>query len=121
MGKYSTMYNEVNWSKRIYSNGKNTERRTFEMGLSSGLVVALGLGTVFVGLVSIIVLCYIMSAIVKLFEKGKKKEQAAGVQTVNNNAPIANKQELVAISCAVIAEELGTDVKNIKVVSFKRA
>ena len=34
--------------------------------------------------------------------------------------PIQNKQELVAASCAVIEEELGTDVKNIKVLSFKR-
>ena len=90
------------------------------MDISSGLVVVLGLGTVFVGLISIIVLCYIMSAIVKAFEKGSKKEQAPSVQAENNNATIANKQELVAISCAVIAEELGTDVKNIKVLSFKR-
>ncbi len=90
--------------------------------LSSALVVGLGIGTVFVGLISIIVLCYIMSAIVKLFEKGNKKEKAPSVQTnaVSSNAPIANKQELVAASCAVIAEELGTDVKNIKVLSFKR-
>ena len=88
--------------------------------LSSGMVVGLGIGTVFVGLISIIVLCYIMSAAVKFFEKGMKSEQAPGVQASANNAPIANKQELVAASCAVIAEELGTDVKNIKVLSFKR-
>ena len=83
-------------------------------------VVGLGLGTVFVGLIAIIVLCYIMSAIVKLFEKGKKKENSQNVQVPSNNARIANKQELIAASCAVIAEELGTDVKNIKVLSFKR-
>ena len=90
------------------------------MEISSGLVVALGMGTVFVGLIAIIVLCYIMSAVVRFFEKGKKIEQAPSVQAAANNAPIANKQELVAASCAVIAEELGTDVKNIKVLSFKR-
>ena len=89
--------------------------------VSSGLVVGLGVGTVFVGLIAIIVLCYIMSAIVKLFEKGNKKEQGTSVPANQNNAPIPNKQELVAVSCALIAEELGTDVKNIKVVSFKRA
>lgn len=88
--------------------------------ISSGLVVGLGIGTVFVGLIAIIVLCYIMSAVVKLFEKGNKKEQVSSVQANQNNAPIANKQEIVAASCAVIAEELGTDVKNIKVLSFKR-
>ncbi len=90
------------------------------MELSSGMVVGIGIGTVFVGLISIIVLCYIMSAIVKLFEKGNKKEKAPSVQVAANNAPIDNKQELVAVSCALIAEELGTDVKNIKVLSFKR-
>ena len=88
------------------------------MEVSSGLVVGLGIGTVFVGLIAIIVLCYIMSAVVKVFEKGKKSEAVA--PTPANNAPIQNKQELIAASCAVIAEELGTDVKNIKVTSFKR-
>ena len=90
------------------------------MEISSGLVMGLGIGTVFVGLIAIIVLCYIMSAVVKLFEKGKKQEKAQSVQPAQTNAPILNKQEIVAATCAVIAEELGTDVKNIKVLSFKR-
>ena len=85
---------------------------------SSALVVGLGLGTVFVGLISIIVLCYIMSALCKTFSKGT--EQAPSAVTSVSNQPIANKQELVAASGAVIAEELGTEVKNIKVLSFKR-
>ena len=88
--------------------------------VSSALVVGLGIGTVFVGLIAIIVLCYIMSAIVKLFEKGKKPEAAGNTAPAAGNAPIANKQELVAACCAVIAEEIGTDVKNIRVKSFKR-
>ena len=89
--------------------------------VSSALVVGLGIGTVFVGLISIIVLCYIMSAIVKLFEKGNKdKGTQKVVAPAASNAPIANKQEIVAASCAVIAEELGTDAKNIRVKSFKR-
>lgn len=90
------------------------------MEVSSGLVVGLGIGTVFVGLIAIIVLCYIMSAVVKVFEKGKKAEDAPKTSKAANNAPIQNKQEIIAASCAVIAEELGTDVKNIKVTSFKR-
>ena len=89
--------------------------------VSSALVVGLGIGTVFVGLITIIVLCYIMSAVCKLFEKGKKSETVQkAVTPAASNAPIANKQEIVAASCAVIAEELGTDVKNIRVLSFKR-
>ncbi len=88
--------------------------------VSSALVVGLGIGTVFVGLIAIIVLCYIMSAVCKLFEKDNKSEAVGKPAPALNNAPIANKQELVAASCAVIAEELGTDVKNIRVKSFKR-
>ncbi|MBQ7986429.1 MAG: OadG family protein [Clostridia bacterium] len=90
--------------------------------ISSLMVTGLGVGTVFVGLIAIIVLCYIMSAAVKLFEKGSKKESAPAQVSAPapSNAPIANKQEIVAASCAIIAEELGTDAKNIKVKSFKR-
>ena len=89
--------------------------------VSSALVVGLGMGTVFVGLVAIIVLCYIMSALVKFFEKGKKTNDVqSAVAPVQSNGPIPNKQELVAACCAVIAEELGTEANNIKVKSFKR-
>ena len=88
--------------------------------ISSALVVGLGIGTVFVGLISIIVLCYIMSALVKLFEKGKKTESVQKAAPLASNAPIANKQEIVAACCAVIAEELGTEANNIRVKSFKR-
>ena len=86
--------------------------------VSSALVVGLGIGTVFVGLIAIIVLCYIMSAVCKLFEKGSKTEEAP--KSAPSNAPIQNKQEIVAACCAVIAEELGTEANNIKVKSFKR-
>ncbi len=89
--------------------------------VSSALVVGLGIGTVFVGLIAIIVLCYIMSAMVKLFEKGKKVEETQKVAApAPSNGPIQNKQEIVAACSAVIAEELGTEAKNIRVKSFKR-
>lgn len=90
--------------------------------LSSALVVGLGIGTVFAGLIAIIVLCYLMSAVCKLFEKGKKQEEAtkATAPVHSSSAPIRNKQEIVAACCAVIAEELGTEANNIKVLSFKR-
>lgn len=79
---------------------------------SNLLVVCLGMGTVFVGLVCLIAICMVTSLIVRMFEKGKSdmlKEQE-----------ISNKQEIVAAVCTVIAEEIGTEAKNIKVISFKR-
>ena len=96
------------------------------MEVSNGLVIALGLGIVFIGLVAIIAICYIMGFVCKLFVKPEAKKPlqqvpaAAPVASRANNAPIANKQEIIAGVCAVIAEELGTDVSNIRVTSFKR-
>ena len=95
------------------------------MELSNTFVVLLGLGTVFVGLVCIVFLCMIMSAFVRTFSKNNNdaKKTPTAVQTppaAAPTAPIADRQAIIATSCAVIAEELGEDVKNIKVVSFKR-
>ena len=87
------------------------------MEISNTLVVGLGMGTVFVGLICIVFICYIMSALCKLFEKKEKSEVKKADAP---SAPIQNKQEIVAACCAVIAEEIGTDVQNIRVLSFKR-
>lgn len=85
-------------------------------------VVFLGMGTVFVGLICIVLLCMLMSALVRKFESAETESPAEQSTPVpqSTNAPIADRQAIIAASCAVIAEELGEDVKNIKVVSFKR-
>ena len=90
------------------------------MEISSGLVVALGLGIVFIGLISIIVICYIMGFVCKMFAKPETVSQPAMANNAPSGAPIANKQEIVAAVCAAIAEDLGTDVSNIRVTSFKK-
>lgn len=87
--------------------------------LSNGLVVGMGMGTVFTGLVCLILICYITGAICKKFVKKSDVVENIPAPTVNN-APIQNKQEVLAAVCAVIAEEIGTEANNIKVVSFKR-
>lgn len=83
-------------------------------------VVFLGIGTVFVGLVCIVFLCMLMSAVVRKFDNAAAVQNAPAVPAAPVNAPIADRQAIIAASCAVIAEELGEDVKNIKVVSFKK-
>ena len=88
--------------------------------MSNTLVVCMGIGIVFVGLISLIFICYIMGFVCKLFTKKPSTVNEAVSQPVINNAPITNKQEIVAAACAVIAEEIGTEANNIKVVSFKR-
>lgn len=91
--------------------------------LSNAFVVVMGIATVFIGLICIIILCEVMGAICKALIKDKKEKapsQAAVTPAPENYAPIENKQELVAAVCACIGEELGCDVKNIRVLSFKR-
>lgn len=80
-------------------------------------VVIMGLGVVFIGLISIVVLCKIIGLFCK------EKENVADKPIVTAPAvaePIANKQEIVAAVSAVIAEELGTDISAIRILSFKK-
>lgn len=90
--------------------------------MSSWFVVVMGVGTVFVGLICIILLCTLLGVICKAFEKKEKvKTDIVPVQQSQANLPMPeNKQEILAGICAVIAEELGTEVEALKVVSFKR-
>lgn len=90
------------------------------MEYSNIMVVGLGLGTVFVGLIALIFICYIMGALCKAFEGKKTEAPKSTPAPAAQNQPIANKQEILAATCAVIAEELGCEANNIKVTSFKR-
>lgn len=84
-----------------------------------GTVVLLGIGTVFVGLICIVILCTIMGKIVPLLTK-KEEAAAPAAPAAPVPAPIPNRQELVAAISCVMAEELGTDVKYIRIVSLKK-
>ena len=88
--------------------------------MSNGFVCLMGMGTVFVGLICIVFICMIMSAIVNSFSKKTKIEKTSAPAVNNASAPIANKQEIVAAVCAVIAHETGAEAKNIRVLSFKK-
>ena len=82
-------------------------------------VVGMGLGVVFVGLIAIIILCYIIGAI--CMSSDKKTENAAPVPAaVPAPAPIENRGEIIAAVSAALAEEMGTDVSAIRILSFKK-
>ena len=89
--------------------------------ISNAMAIGLGLGTVFVGLIALVLICYIMSTIVKAFAKKEEKPataptpKAAPVQTT-----IPNKGEFAAAVAAAIAEDLGTDVTGIRIKSIKK-
>ena len=91
------------------------------------IVCLIGIAVVFVGLVCIIGLVELMTFICnKLLGSGaKKKEQSNAL--VSAPAPMAvapvsveNRAEIVAAVCAAIAEEEGTDISAIRVISFKK-
>ena len=89
-----------------------------EQTVPNGLVVAMGVGTVFVGLIAIVIICKIMSLI--LAPKVEKTQEVKAAPVTENNAVIENRQEIIAAVAAVIAEELGTEVEALKIHSFKR-
>ena len=84
----------------------------------NGLVVAMGIGIVFIGLIAIVIICKIMSAII--VPKATKVDKAVSAPVTENKAVIENRQEIIAAVAAVIAEELGTEVEALKIHSFKK-
>lgn len=82
-------------------------------------VIALGIGTVFVGLICIIILCKIVSAFCNV-GTGKTEKPVEVIEPAVASQPIQNKQEIIAAVSAVIAEELGKDISAIRILSFKK-
>ena len=88
------------------------------------MVVTLGFGMVFIGLVIMILLCVIigimMSTVKKADEETASTTSNAVVATPAVNAEIPNRQEFVAAVSAAIAEEMGTDVSAIRIISIEK-
>lgn len=84
-------------------------------------VVAMGIGTVFFGLICIIILSCIMSAVCTRL--GKKATTAPAAAPAVPAAPvnvIPNRQALIAAVSAAIAEDMGTDPAGIRILSVKK-
>lgn len=82
-------------------------------------VVGLGIGTVFVGLIAIIIVCKIVSFCCK-GSKDNPVEQKEVQAPVALPQQIENRQEIIAAVSVAIAEELGTDVSALRILSFKK-
>ena len=80
-------------------------------------VVVMGIGTVFFGLICIIVLCYIMSA---LCRKPAEPVMAAAAAAPAAVESIPNRQAMIAAISAAIAEDMGTDMSGIRILSVKK-
>lgn len=81
--------------------------------------VGMGIGTVFLGLIAIILLCKIIGLFCSAATK-KEEEKAVAKKTAVASQPIENRQEIIAAVSAVIAEELGTEINALKILSFKK-
>ena len=82
------------------------------------MVVVMGVGVVFLGLLLIVFICKIMSL---FFVKAAKSESNPAVATAPaKSATIENRQEIIAAVTAACAEDMGKDVSALRVVSFKK-
>ena len=88
------------------------------------IVSLIGVAVVFFGLICIIGLVSLMTLICnKLLDGGaKKNKQKASEAPVAVASPsvVENRGEIIAAVCAAIAEEEGTDISAIRVISFKK-
>ena len=80
-------------------------------------VCIFGMGVVFVGLICIIFLSYLMGVIC---QKLVKKPAGATAASVAAPAVEPNRQAVIAAVSAVLAEEMDTDVKGLRILSFKK-
>ena len=85
-------------------------------------VVAMGIGTVFFGLICIIILSSLMSAICT--KLGKKNAAAHAAAPAVPAAPavdvIPSRQAMIAAISAAVAEDMGTDPAGIRILSVKK-
>ena len=97
------------------------------LSISNGLVIVMGLGVVFFGLICIIFLIWLLGKIIGVLVKDKPGESitpplpaapAAPVRASSGEIP--NRPEFVAAVSAAIAEELGTDINKIQIISIKK-
>ena len=96
------------------------------MTIPSWFVITMGMGTVFVGLICIVLLIKILGAICSLFENNQGTEskqtfEAALPSQIAEKPNFANRQEVIAAIGTAIAEECGVGVESIRITSITRA
>jgi len=83
----------------------------------------MGMGVVFIGLICIIFLIWLLGKVLDVLIKDKPeqtKSAAAPVAAAPVDAVIENRSEFVAAVSAAIAEDLGTDISKLQIVSIKK-
>ena len=86
------------------------------MDYSIIFVCLMGMGTVFFGLICLIVLTTLLGRVC-----GQKQQSApAAVSPAPAAVSAGDQQELISAVSAAIAEELGTDITGIRILSIKK-
>ena len=86
------------------------------MDYSIIFVCLMGMGTVFFGLICLIVLTTLLGRVC-----GQKQQSApAAVSPAPAAVSAGDQQELIAAVSAAIAEEVGTDITGIRILSIKK-
>ena len=91
--------------------------------VSNLLVVGMGVGVVFVGLICLILVCKLVGVIARLGGPAPEtaKPSTPAVAPAAPAAPaIPNRQELVAAISVAIAIEMGTEPSALRIVSLKQ-
>lgn len=81
------------------------------MGYSSVFVCLMGMGTVFFGLIALIIITYCMSFLC---------EVGTPAPAVPAPSPAPIQPELVAAISVAVAEDMGTDITGIRILSIKK-
>ena len=85
------------------------------MEYSSAFVCLMGMGTVFFGLICIVALCYLMSAVCRRTERRKAAPAAPAVPGGNGE-----QGETGEDLSTTPEEEKGTDISGIRILSLKK-
>lgn len=86
------------------------------MQVSPLFVVLMGMGVTFIGLTCLIFLTLLLGKAAG----GSRQRVPAAAPAPAADAAIPNRQEMIAAVSVALAEELGTDVSGIRILSFKK-
>ncbi len=89
------------------------------MEYSNLFVVLMGLGTVFFGLICLVLLTMLMGAICRS-TGAKEAPKTAAPAPAPAAVPAGSRQAMIAAMAAAIAEDMGTEPSGIRILSVKQ-
>lgn len=88
--------------------------------ISMGMVIVMGLATVFVVLICLIIICKLMGVIVNSLVPAKAEPTQAAPKATPAPAADVMPQQTVAAIAAAIAENMGSDISKIRILSIRK-